>query len=754
MNPLDIIIPVYRGLEETQECINSTTPTLPNWAQLIVINDASPDAELTDWLREQAATGAFVLLENEQNLGFVGTVNRGMALNADRDVLLLNSDVEVPNSDWLTRMRSAAYAHDKVASLTPFSNNATICSFPNFCADNELFSGLNVTELDAVFAELPISDPLVAVPTGVGFCMYMRRDCMNEVGLFDEPTFGKGYGEENDWCQRALKLGFVNYHQLNVFAYHKGGVSFQEEGDPRKAKAIELLLGLHPDYNEQVQRFIRQDPAKQARLLAAMALTRQHSAPRVLLISHRLGGGVTQHLNELQTFYGRQARFLRLAPTGEPGTVALTLDPGSSDALYFNVQQPEQYQRLLTVLRWLGVTKLHFHHTMGLPEPIFGLHVALNVTYDVSVHDYYLLNANPTLTSALGLFAGDEPLARDSACAVHYPLPNNISASAWREQQLAWLLAAERIIFPSTDVASRLLAGFNEPALAAKAIVAWHLDSEQAEWPEVRAIATPGAPPLSAQTASAKPLKVLVLGALSKEKGALLLEQVAGQLAGEVEFHLLGYGFKPLNDVQTHGAYQAENLTAKLAAINADVVWFPAQWPETYSYTLSIALSLGLPVVYPDLGAFAERTQGRASSYMLPWQLPVAQLAEFWRALAQGAAVEHFLALAPISVAYSATPLRMVNFYQQAYLRNIPAKAKVEESVAVSLSQAEDLLQAMKIEPMAAVLTAKERLLLVLWRVKNRPGICGLLNLIPYAWQQKLKQRLSHKSIHEILPKE
>lgn len=230
MKPLDIIIPVYRGLDETKECILSLLPGMPDWARLIVVNDCSPEPALTQWLREQASPLGFELYENEKNKGFVGTVNFGMALHPDRDVLLLNSDVEVANSDWLERMRLAAYRHERVASLTPFSNNATICSFPHFCQDNALFAELDVNALDRLFSTLPLEDELVEVPTGVGFCMYIRRDCLDAVGYFDEQTFGKGYGEENDWCQRAHKLGWKNYHQLNVFAYHKGGSAFKKKG--------------------------------------------------------------------------------------------------------------------------------------------------------------------------------------------------------------------------------------------------------------------------------------------------------------------------------------------------------------------------------------------------------------------------------------------------------------------------------------------------------------------------------------------
>lgn len=175
---VDVIVPVYGGLQETQECIESAISTLPSWAELIVINDASPEPELTDWLRNRAKDKKFKLLENENNLGFVATVNRGMKLHSKRDVLLLNSDVEVANN-WLERIYDAAYSRERVGSVTPFSNNATICSFPNFCEDNEIFAGMDVQALDDEFETYGKENNLVEIPTGVGFCMYIRRDCLN-----------------------------------------------------------------------------------------------------------------------------------------------------------------------------------------------------------------------------------------------------------------------------------------------------------------------------------------------------------------------------------------------------------------------------------------------------------------------------------------------------------------------------------------------------------------------------------------------
>jgi GT2 family glycosyltransferase len=109
--PVDVIVPVYRGLGDTRCCIESVLSSPVRTAfRLVLINDCSPEPEVSAYLRTLPTRDARVLLlENEQNLGFVGTVNRGMALDGARDVLLLNSDAEVAN-DWLDRIRAAAYS--------------------------------------------------------------------------------------------------------------------------------------------------------------------------------------------------------------------------------------------------------------------------------------------------------------------------------------------------------------------------------------------------------------------------------------------------------------------------------------------------------------------------------------------------------------------------------------------------------------------------------------------------------------------
>ena len=74
------------------------------------------------------------------------------------------------------------------------------------------------------------------------------------------------------------------------------------------------------------------------------------------------------------------------------------------------------------------------------------------------------------------------------------------------------------------------------------------------------------------------------------------------------------------------GEYPEGTLPALIAKERGDVLFFPSQCPETYSYTLSDGLDSGLPIVASDLGAFGERLRGRAGARTLPWNTPAPEM--------------------------------------------------------------------------------------------------------------------------------
>lgn len=726
MRKVDVIVPVYGGLDETKDCILSAIQTIDlTIGQLIVINDASPEPELVKWLEVAAKEHSFTLLHNEKNLGFVATVNRGMQLNAAHDVLLLNSDVEV-SGNWLNRMRDGAYNFKRVSSITPFSNNATICSFPNFCQDNHLALDLSVKEIDAHMSEIFSSNDLVEIPTGVGFCMYIRRDCLDEIGYFDVETFGKGYGEENDWCQRAEKAGWPNFLQTNVFVYHKGGVSFDATQEPRKAKALELLAKKHPDYDSKIQSFIKQDPIQNYRMTAIWKLFARNSLPKAVLVTHRLGGGVMEHLNELVRYFSNQILFLKISPLNDGDSINLSIcdkDESLIDSLSYHLDT--EYEQLVELLKYLGVGRIHFHHVIGLHPKIWSLAESLDCQYDFTIHDYYCVNGNPTLINGKSHFVGDKTTDEiDKACLEAYPIP--VSAMQWRKNMKGLIEGAEHVIFPSADTHKRFSKYYN----LATPIIAWHPDYTMAK-PYAN---------FQFNYSLSRPLKILTIGALSREKGADIVEHVAKKLAAEnIEFHLLGYAYRQLDkSVITHGEYENSNVSNLIKEVSPDVVWLPAQWPETYSYTLSLALELGLPVVVPNIGAFSERVHNRSESVIMPWDTSAHEWQEFWKEVRTKGEL-------PVSKYDLPTNSidRDDSFYSSKYKSKILSREGQADMILI------DNLKPQYIREQA-LLTASEKTFEIISNLSRWPVINPLVRLVPLSVKRKIKQYLTSNSLHNI----
>lgn len=256
---IDIIIPVYKGLEETRQCIQSVlSADLSRCGQVIVINDASPDEKIVDYCN--SLSEKVVVLHNNKNMGFVASVNKGMKVNQRNDVILLNSDCRVSN-DWVARLSQCVYSDEKAATATPFSNNGTICSYPIFNFSYKIPEDVSLEKLDNIFRKVN-KGKKQQIPTAVGFCMYIKRSCLDEVGLFDETLFGIGYGEENEFSLRSARKGWRHYLCADTFVYHHGSISFGGMKHSQMEKAEKILMELYPEYNEMVNSFIVNDPLR------------------------------------------------------------------------------------------------------------------------------------------------------------------------------------------------------------------------------------------------------------------------------------------------------------------------------------------------------------------------------------------------------------------------------------------------------------------------------------------------------------
>ncbi len=618
---VDVIIPVYRDREITLRCLHSVlTSPCETPFRIIVINDCSPDAELTADLRKLAARNLADLIEHSRNRGFVHSVNEGMSQHDGRDVILLNSDTEV-FPGWVDRLRRAAYRLKNTSSVTPLTNNGTICSYPHFNRDNPYPLEIGYRQLDQIAAEKN-AGKTIPVPTAVGFCMYIRRDALEDVGPFDEEAFGRGYGEENDFCQRAQARGWVDVAAADVFVRHLGGISFGEEKNARVRQALEVLDRRHPSYRAAVERFIALDPLRRMRMaLDLERLKLLKKKDNILIISHQRGGGTEQHVLEEaerleQNGYGV---FRLFAERDHSDIVRLThMDtPEVPNLSGLDLGDETDRKDLLSHLRELEIGRVQIHHLFEFsaeaPRIMHELLSSAGIPYDFIVHDFLALCPRINLADRKGLYCGEPDEEGCRSCLTTAGSEFGIrDITRWRKSYEMLLRDADHVIAPSHDTADRIKKYF----------------------PDVNIVVLPhdGVRPaplrdMSHRSASG-PVRIGILGAISQIKGFEVLLNCAAHARRNklpVEFVVIGYTKNNMlarrYGIHVTGPYRNEHVQEIIRSNDLDVLFFPATWPETYCYTLSVALKSGLPLAAFDIGAMGERLRDLPHALLMPLEL-------------------------------------------------------------------------------------------------------------------------------------
>ncbi|MBD8526439.1 glycosyltransferase family 2 protein [Pseudomarimonas arenosa] len=270
-----VVIPIFNARSQLERCLSSVIRCLRADDQVLLADDASTDAEILPLLERVAQTHAaqISILRNERNLGFVGNVNRALSDLSKHDIVLLNSDTEV-TAGWLDAIQATAQRVPSAATITPWSNNAEICSFPQFCQAAPMPTVDEAEQIARAALELRDCE-IPELPTAVGFAMYIRRAALDQLGDFDAATFGRGYGEENDFCMRAAAMGWRNVLCPTAYVAHQGNASFSEVGLKAGGDNLQRLLARYPDYNRRVAEFIEHDPLAPLRARLQSALERQ-----------------------------------------------------------------------------------------------------------------------------------------------------------------------------------------------------------------------------------------------------------------------------------------------------------------------------------------------------------------------------------------------------------------------------------------------------------------------------------------------
>lgn len=598
-DPVDVIVPVYDGMRFLPKLFSSIEKTKIPF-RLTIVDDDSPDENVRIFLDEYASKhqSHVVLLRNKENLGFLKSVNRGLE-NTTGHVVIVNTDVELPD-EWLERMIGPVLGDSTIASVTPFTNSGTICSFPRFCEDNDLQAGLSVQEMDAFFKDLPLE--VFEVPTGVGFCMAMSRAAIDAVGVFDAENFGRGYGEENDWCQRAAKAGFRNVHISNLFVRHNHGGSF--DSDEKKLLVNEHLKALdckHPNYGADVGKYVRKDPARFFRKLVMRQIMDESDAESILIFDHMLGGGATSYAERKACdLLGSGYRVSTIRYDAPLNIFVCEMRLGAME-LNFTALDVE------TLIKGIGsIDEIWVNELVTYPNVVQMLRYIPQLALEQEaklvflLHDYYCICQNYNLLNDAGHFC-DLPDAATCESCFHKIRKKEFCGTGIGAYRRFWgdfLSECDEVIAFSKASIGLLERAY--PGLDNIVLRPHHVDP---------------LPEMPKKQKSNDKLIVGVLGLISYAKGRdVLIDLVdyVDEQGLDVEFVIIGMvdvtkkEHEVLKPIET-GAYDRDEVPKIALEKGIDVFFIPSIWPETFSYTTSEIMSMGYPLAVFDLGAPAER---------------------------------------------------------------------------------------------------------------------------------------------------
>lgn len=610
---ITIILPVYNAFSLLPEVLERVRTHTDLPFRLIILEDCSTDPAvrpfLRDWVAKQGASLEIRLEENPENLGFIRSVNKGLGLaRAHGDpVVLLNSDAFVPEG-WASRLLRPLQTQDNVATVTPMSNDAEIFSVPVICQRTVLAPGQG-DAIDAVARGFNPDVTLPFTPTGVGFCMAMNPAFLRRVPALDT-AFGRGYGEEVDWCQKVRALGGRHLALPGLFVEHRGGESFGSEAKRALVAANNAVISeRYPTYDDEVQSFIHSDPLVTPRLALAVAwiASRQTEAVPVYL-AHSMGGGAEKYLER------------RLKEDLASKGAAIVLRVGGLQRWQIEVHTPQgivsgrtgSAEVMSRLLAPLPCRHLVYSCGVGDPDPValpdalLSLHRADQDSLEILFHDFMPISPSYTLLNAAGRYEGPVlPGNTDPAHQTMRPDGELVSLDGW---QAAWgrlMAAASEITVFSED--SKWQVENVYPSTSARIRVCPH--RLLADVPRV-------------EVADSERCVIGVLGNIGFQKGAALVRDLGVAAAGKADTELVVIGnvdpaYQPPETVRIHGDYQISDIGALVRRYGITCWLIPSIWPETFSFTTHEALATGMPVFCFDIGAQGEAVRKAANGHII-----------------------------------------------------------------------------------------------------------------------------------------
>lgn len=614
-----VIVPVYNAYEAVVDCLESLTITTNKNITILMIDDCSPDERITSLLDYYAKHYAFKHITNEQNLGYTCTVNKAIMLAEDDDVVLLNSDT-VTTPRWLENLTYSAYSRERVATVTAISDNSGAFSVPEIGTYNPRIEELTNDEHARLVTQNTEGKHL-PVPTGNGFCLYIRRDFLKLHGLFNEEKYPRGYGEENDLCMRAYQNGWSNLICDKSYVYHKRSQSFKDSKIKLMEDGAKQLRKDYPEYKQLISRFNDLElKVFRANIRKCIDDYRQQPVlPRALFVISTTTGGTPQtNLDLMQALDDKYECMLLRCDSKNiylSKLIDKKLNPVTEIPL-LSVLEPithtsDEYDSIVAhMLYTYNIELLHIRHiawhSLNLPRIAKGL----NIPVVYSMHDFYSICPTVNLKNESNIYCGGRCNSNSGDCNVPLWREGSITnlknefIHSWRNKFRTFTAHCDAIV--STDESAKEQICTILPEIANKFHTIPHGRSFNSMIEAKHAISPPNK------------IRVLVLGNISLAKGEdLIKKMIINDIDEKFDFHFLGDA-NGLSIYGTHhGIYTREDVVLKIKELNPHIGVVLSLWPETFCHTLTEMWAAGIPVLAIDLGAVGNRIRKTGAGWLV-----------------------------------------------------------------------------------------------------------------------------------------
>jgi GT2 family glycosyltransferase/glycosyltransferase involved in cell wall biosynthesis len=618
---VSVVIPIYNAAEHVRQLLESIESTNPNYpVRWLLANDASTDSTIEPLLQSFAARfpDCRTVLTHATNGGFIVTCNDALREVGADDVILLNSDTLVYDG-WVRRLVEAAYESEDIATVTPLSNNASAFS---------VLKGVGQSnQINAMLSER--KHRAIDIPTGVGFCLYVKRHVLDKIGPFDT-VFERGYGEETDLCQRAVRAGYRNVLTPNVFIFHTGNASMVSAGVVAPGESTvqehETIIGQrYPGYNGKVQAFIASGVVRQLNRDLAMQYVMHESDRRrsVAMVMHTnpFGsaiGGIEYHVLDAIRDLAQEYVCYVLFPASGALRVTAIVDGIRSSIDWLS-------DDFVGLLRSLNPGLIHVHHLMNHSPAFVDALVGWSGPKVFTIHDYFGLCRRYTLLNEHAEFCGVPAQGECDRCAaVLFESEQNFPARQRRMHQRL-VDSADVVVTPShaaLEVFSRAIT-----VAAERVRVIPHPIPPESYGDSQHRLIRADAPLALRERETATqekhtPFTVGIIGYDSEHKGGALVKGVISACQSKsIRFVAIGnmlQGIRATATMVSTGLYAREEVIDLIKAQGIDAILIASPWPETYSYTLSEAWEAGVPAIVGPLGAPAERVMSSGGGIVVP----------------------------------------------------------------------------------------------------------------------------------------